>query len=233
MLIVSPETLGHGASSGWAQAGVAAAIDPADSPEAHASDTLRVGAGLVDAAVARLVAAAARGLILDLARLGAPFDRTGSGDYVLSREAAQGVAEVARVKGDQAGAEIMRALTMAVCETSSVQVLEGVLTTNLERIPGQGIGLSARVGDVTSYAEFVQFHPTAVDVALDPAPLATEALRGEGAYLVNAHGEGFMLPLHPHAELATRDTVARAVYLQSQAGLRPALETRACPGRAS
>ncbi|MCB1401115.1 MAG: FAD-binding protein, partial [Rhodobacteraceae bacterium] len=53
-----------------------------------------------------------------------------------------------------------------------------------------------------------------------PAPLATEALRGEGAVLVNAAGERFMLQVHPDAELAPRDIVARAVYSQTQAGKR-------------
>ena len=50
--------------------------------------------------------------------------------------------------------------------------------------------------------EFVQFHPTAIDVGLDPAPLATEALRGDGAVLVNAAGHRFMTDLHADAELS-------------------------------
>lgn len=275
VLLISPDPLGQGASSAWAQGGVAAAMDPADSPEAHAADTLRAGAGLVDPAVAQLVTEAARVQILDLTALGAPFDRRPDGGYVLSREAAHGAARVVRVRGDQAGAEITRTLVEAVRETPSVQVLEGVLATALEmragrvagvrlmraegsaevallapavllaaggsgglyavttnppRISGQAIGMAARAGAVIADAEFVQFHPTAMDVGEDPAPLATEALRGEGAHLVNARGERFMLAVHPDAELAPRDVVARAVYLQSQAGLHPALDTRACLG---
>ena len=275
VLLISPEPLGQGASSAWAQGGVAAAMDPSDSPEAHAEDTLRAGAGLVDAAVAHLVTAAARDEIIDLTDLGAPFDRTATGGYVLSREAAHGAARVVRVKGDQAGAEITRTLVTAVRECASVQVLEGVLatgmhmtgdrvsgvrlaltsgseeilltapavllaaggsgglyavTTNPPRISGQAIGMAARAGAVISDPEFVQFHPTAMDVGIDPAPLATEALRGEGAHLLNRLGERFMLAEHPDAELAPRDVVARAVYRQSQAGLRPALDTRACLG---
>ncbi|MTH35297.1 L-aspartate oxidase [Paracoccus limosus] len=275
VLLISPEPLGQGASSAWAQGGVAAAMDPSDSPEAHAADTLRAGAGLVEPEVARLVTGAAPAQILALTEIGAPFDRRPDGGYVLSREAAHGAARVVRVKGDQAGAEITRALVAAVRATPSAQVVEGWLasallvedgrvcglglmrssgsqelllrapavllaaggsgglyavTTNPPRISGQAIGLAARAGAVIADAEFVQFHPTAMDVGEDPAPLATEALRGEGAHLLNRLGERFMLPLHPEAELAPRDVVARAVYLQSQAGLRPMLDTRACLG---
>ena len=90
--------------------------------------------------------------------------------------------------------------------------------------------MAARVGAVIADAEFVQFHPTAIDCGLDPAPLATEALRGEGAVLINRHGIRFMQEAHPDAELAPRDIVARAVFAQTQAGLAPALDTRTALG---
>ncbi|MBS8226378.1 L-aspartate oxidase [Vannielia litorea] len=277
VLVISPEPLGSGASSAWAQGGVAAAMDPADSAEAHARDTLRAGAGTVDARVAEAVTREAREHILDLTGLGTPFDRTEDGAYVLSREAAHSFARVVRVRGDQAGAEIMRALTAQLREATHVQVLEGVmatalelsdgrvtgvsvarcdaglsesvvlrgpavllagggsgglytLTTNPPRVRGQVIGMAARAGAQIADAEFVQFHPTAIACGLDPAPLATEALRGEGAVLINRHGARFMLEAHPDAELAPRDIVARAVYAQTQAGLAPALDTRAALG---
>nr|HRO15681.1 FAD-binding protein [Paracoccus sp. (in: a-proteobacteria)] len=91
-------------------------------------------------------------------------------------------------------------------------------------------GMAARAGAVVADAEFVQFHPTAIDCGEDPMPLATEALRGEGAHLVNRLGERFMAGVHPDAELAPRDVVARAIFAQTQAGLRPALDTRGCLG---
>ncbi len=273
VVMISPEPLGEGASSAWAQGGVAAAMDMKDRPEYHARDTEKAGAGTVDPAVAEMVTREAREHILDLTTLGTPFDRTPSGEYVLSREAAHSFARVVRVKGDQAGAEIMAALIEQVRETPSVQVLKGTmavdlevvdgrvtgvaicasdearsrpvllrgaatllagggsgglyaLTTNPPRIRGQVIGMAARAGAVIADAEFVQFHPTAMDVGEDPAPLATEALRGEGAILINRQGERFMLDVHPDAELAPRDVVARAIFAQVQAGNRPMLDTR-------
>lgn len=277
VLILSPDPLGSGASSALAQGGVAAAMDRRDSAAIHARDTLLAGAGTVDRDVATLVTAEARTHILDLCALGTPFDIDAQGRYLLSREAAHSFARVVRVRGDQAGAEIMRALVRRVRQAPSIQVLEGVIatglriqsgsvtgveiarsdrglsapclirapacllagggsgglfaqTTNPPRIRGEVIGMAARAGAVIADAEFVQFHPTAIDCGRDPAPLATEALRGEGATLINARGERFMADAHHDAELAPRDIVARAVYAQTQSGLRPALDTRAVLG---
>ena len=58
------------------------------------------------------------------------------------------------------------------------------VTTNPGAVRGEGLGLAALAGATIADPEFVQFHPTAVDLGLDPAPLASEALRGEGAVLV-------------------------------------------------
>ena len=76
------------------------------------------------------------------------------------------------------------------------------VTTNPPESEGAGLGMAARAGAVIADPEFVQFHPTAIAVGRDPAPLATEALRGEGATLINSAGERFMLAIHPLAELA-------------------------------
>jgi L-aspartate oxidase len=88
------------------------------------------------------------------------------------------------------------------------------VTTNPPESEGSGIGMAARAGAVVADPEFVQFHPTALAVGRDPAPLLTEALRGEGATLINAAGERFMLKTHPLAELAPRDIVARAIVAE-------------------
>ena len=102
------------------------------------------------------------------------------------------------------------------------------VTTNPRTARGDALGMAAVVGATLRDMEFVQFHPTAIDVGRDPAPLATEALRGDGAVLVNAGGERFMEHYHPDAELAPRDDVARAIFAERQQGRRPFLDaTRA------
>lgn len=269
VLLITPEPLGQGASSAWAQGGVAAALGAGDRPAAHLADTIRAGAGLADETVAAQVTDEAAGHVARLAELGAPFDRDLLGNYLLSREAAHGAARVVRVGGDRAGQAIMRTLIAAVAAAAHVQVLTGLsavqllidsgriagvavggegtgqirapavlfagggaaglyaVTTNPNRIRGQTLGMAARAGALIRDAEFVQFHPTALDTGEDPAPLATEALRGEGALLINRSGERFMRAHHPAAELAPRDVVARAVYAEWQAGRRPMLDARA------
>lgn len=99
-------------------------------------------------------------------------------------------------------------------------------TTNPLHAIGRGVAMAARAGAVLSDLEFVQFHPTALDIGEDPAPLATEALRGEGAYLVNSRGQRFMLDYHPAAELAPRDVVSRGIFAQMQAGQKVYLDCR-------
>jgi L-aspartate oxidase len=91
-------------------------------------------------------------------------------------------------------------------------------TTNPSVATGDGIAVAYRAGAELTDMEFYQFHPTAF--ALDGAPrfLLSEALRGEGAWLVNARGERFMHRYHPGLELAPRDVVARAITREGLAG---------------
>jgi L-aspartate oxidase len=84
-------------------------------------------------------------------------------------------------------------------------------TTNPDVATGDGVALAWRAGAEIADMEFVQFHPTALHVPGAPRFLLSEALRGEGAWLVNARGERFMEGLHPLKELAPRDVVARAM----------------------
>jgi L-aspartate oxidase len=104
-----------------------------------------------------------------------------------------------------------------ILATGGIGGLYGVTTTPAE-LRGEGLGLAALAGALIADPEFVQFHPTAIDIGRDPAPLATEALRGEGAKLINAAGEPFMAAYHPDAELAPRDVVARAIHAEREAG---------------
>lgn len=101
-------------------------------------------------------------------------------------------------------------------------------TTNPVESVGDALAIAARAGAVLSDVEFVQFHPTALNTTVDPLPLLTEALRGEGAVLL-ADNKRFMLELHKDAELAPRDVVARGIWAQQQKGLPVYLDAR-CVG---
>lgn len=269
--IISPAPLGQAASSAWAQGGLAAALHPQDSPEQHAADTVKAGAGLVDPAIAKLIAEDGPKRVRDLVELGVPFDRTPDGQLALSLEAAHSHPRVARVAGDLAGKAIMGALTAAVKAAGHIEIVEHVravgllqdangriggailrdrrgristftspetvlctggsgglfrVTTNPPQARGDALAMVWSAGAVIADPEFVQFHPTAMDVGLDPSPLATEALRGEGAILVDATGAPFMSRYHPDAELAPRDEVARAIHTELSNGRRVFLDTR-------
>lgn len=283
--VVAAAPLGEGASSIWAQGGIAAAVGEDDTPERHAADTIAAGGGIVDRHVAEVVAAEAPARIADLLRYGVPFDRDLAGHFILSREAAHSEPRVVRVSGDRAGAAIMQSLIAAVKETPSIRVLDGYealdlilesgsgasdrvsgvrlvrteatgtgmfdfmpasavvlatggagalysVTTNPIYARGEAIAFAARAGAVIADAEFVQFHPTAIDAGIDPAPLASEALRGEGAVLVNGAGVRFMRELDPAGDLAPRDIVARGVFAEIAAGRGAFLDCRAAIGAA-
>jgi len=103
-------------------------------------------------------------------------------------------------------------------------------TSNPSTACGEGIAIAAKAGAVLADMEFVQFHPTTLAVGRDPSPLATEALRGEGAHLINELGERFMTGIHPDAELAPRDVVARAIFNQYQSGHKAFLDCRSAIG---
>jgi len=275
--ILTAASLGRGASSAWAQAGIAAAVSPGDTVEKHVADTLEAGAGIVDEHIAHLMASQAADRITDLLEYGVPFDRDLEGKLAVSREAAHSESRIVRVKGDMAGRAIMEALVATVRKTPSIRVLEGYvvqdiltegkavsgivarddagagpnklhlsakavvmaaggvghlykITTNPSEARGGGIGMAARAGAIVADMEFVQFHPTAIDVGKDPSPLATEALRGHGATLVNSAGERFMLPLHEDAELAPRDVVARGIFDEVKSGRGAFLDCREAVG---
>lgn len=259
--VLSQAPLGQAAASAWAQGGLAAALAPGDDPQLHADDTVKAGAGLVDPAIAQLIASEGPARVLDLIALGVPFDRTETGALAQSLEAAHSRPRVVRVSGDLAGKAIMDALIAATRAAAHIDVAEskrarallrdangrvrGVLcdngetfeanetilatggvgglyavTTNPVEAMGQGFAMAARIGALVADPEFVQFHPTAIDIGRDPAPLATEALRGEGARLINAAGEAFI------SELAPRDVVARAIHIERESGRGAFLDAR-------
>jgi L-aspartate oxidase len=274
--VLTAAPIGQGASSAWAQGGIAAAVAEGDTPEAHARDTIAAGAGLVDAVLAHGMTREAPERVRDLLAYGVPFDKTLEGRLAVGREAAHSARRIVHVQGDAAGRAIMDALAAAVRNTPSIRLLErhvaddlitdgsrvlGVraragdgrrlttlharavvlatggighlyaVTTNPPEASGIGLAIAARAGTVLADTEFVQFHPTAIAIGRDPAPLASEALRGEGAILVNGAGERFMLKSHPDGELAPRDVVARGVFAEIAAGRGAFLDARIAIGR--
>jgi L-aspartate oxidase len=277
VIVISAAPLGQGASTAWAQGGIAAAVAEGDSAEAHAADTVAVGAGLVDETIALGLAREAGARIHDLLHYGVPFDRDLEGKLAVGREAAHSARRIVHVRGDMAGRAIMSALIEAVRRTPSIRVIESyvaeelltgdgavtglqlrrvgdatakpltiasravvlatggighlyAVTTNPAEASGLGLAIAACAGVMIADPEFVQFHPTAIMVGRDPAPLATEALRGEGATLINDRGERFMPARHPLAELAPRDIVARGVFAEIAAGRGAFLDAREALG---
>jgi L-aspartate oxidase len=137
-----------------------------------------------------------------------------------------------RVRGvvaDGPGGRVEITARAVVLATGGVGGLYAV-TTNPPGALGQGLALAAVAGAELADPEFVQFHPTAIDVGRDPAPLATEALRGDGAILVDKDGRRFMPDVDPAAELAPRDVVARAIHQQIAQGHGAFLDARQAVG---
>ena len=102
-------------------------------------------------------------------------------------------------------------------------------TTNPRAVTGDGVAMAARAGARLVDLEFVQFHPTTLAVAPNAegqVPLLTEALRGDGAWLVDEHGRRFMFDVDDAGELAPRDVVARTLYLRAQRGEKSFLDLR-------
>src|ERR687896_1667274 len=99
-------------------------------------------------------------------------------------------------------------------------------TTNPVVATGDGYALAHRAGVTLADMEFVQFHPTALDTPENPLQLVSEAVRGEGAILVNERGQRFMVKRHRLAELAPRDVVARGIFREQQRARRVYLDAR-------
>ena len=238
-----------GASSYWAQGGLAAALARDDSPEAHLADTIAAGRGAVRESAARILCQEAPHAVEDLTRLGVRFDADREGHLALGLEGGHSARRVVHAGGAATGRRIIRQLSALVAEDPRIEVLEGqrvvavlsagercggvrihtgttiasgavilatggaaalwARTTNPPGATGGGLLLAYAAGATLADLELMQFHPTAV-AARNGADgfLVTEAVRGEGAQLLDAEGHRFV------DELAPRDEVARAVERQ-------------------
>lgn len=274
--IVAAAPLSVGASSAWAQGGIAVALSAGDSADQHTADTLKAGCYLNDKDMVDILTHEARDAILDLSTYGIAFDKTNAGDFIQGQEAAHSHRRIVKVGGDGAGRTIMSHLSNAVLGSSHITMYDSYImvdlaknaqgdlcglyaravgseimtffkapqvvlatggvgylyqdTTNPYQIRGESLGIAYRHKVALKDAEFVQFHPTALDIGLDPCPLATEALRGEGAWLVDGDDRRIMENIHPDLELAPRDIVARALTATRFAGHQTFLDTRECLG---
>ena len=244
-------------SSYWAQGGLAAALDPSDSPELHAEDTFAAGRGLCRESAVRCLTEEAPAMVRDLIRRGVRFDEEPSGAVQLALEGGHSVRRIVHAGGSATGHEITRSLSKMVADHPGIEVREetsavaligdgqrclGVLTDHGE-VParatvlatggaaalwsrtsnpwgaiGAGPVLASAAGAELADLEFCQFHPTCLDLPDTDfdGSLISEALRGEGAELLNADGQRFT------DELAPRDDVAVAILEQVEAqGGRP------------
>ena len=265
VLLATKTVLDEG-STRWAQGGIAAALDPADSPAEHLQDTLVAGAGVCDVDAVRALVTEGPARVRELVSLGTRFDRTADGRLALTREGGHHRNRIAHAGGDATGKEISRALLAAleaVRHDPGIEVVEHAMvvdllqagdgrvcgvtlhvlgegsrdglgaalaravvlatgglgqiyssTTNPSVATGDGVAAALRAGAAVRDLEFVQFHPTVLWLGAGSSgqqPLISEAVRGEGAFLVDASGDRFMTGVHELADLAPRDVVSRAI----------------------
>ncbi|MEV0235136.1 L-aspartate oxidase [Nonomuraea sp. NPDC050786] len=262
VLVVTKDVLSAG-STRWAQGGIAAVLDPRDTPDEHLNDTLLAGVGLCDTRAVRTLVTEGPGALRRLMARGARFDRTPEGELQLTREGGHRRRRIVHAGGDATGAEVQRALVEAARAERRIEVIEHALvldllkdargratgvtlhvmgegardgvgavraravvlatggmgqvyaaTTNPAVSTGDGVALALRAGAVVRDIEFVQFHPTVLwlgEGSTGQQPLISEAVRGEGAYLVDHEGVRFMQGVHELADLAPRDVVAKAI----------------------
>ena len=151
------------------------------------------------------------------------FERAFACELVTERGRVVGV--LARHASDASDAVVLHLARAVVLATGGIGHIYRY-TTNPRENTGDGLAMAARAGARLADLEFVQFHPTALDVGDDPMPLLTEALRGAGATLVDETGRRFMTGIHPAGELAPRDVVARTLWEQRRRGRRTLLDLR-------
>jgi len=256
--LITKDTLSTGASD-WAQGGIAAVIDPADSLVLHVEDTMQAGAGLCDLDAVKFLVEQAPECIQSLVDMGVAFDRRGS-QLALTLEAAHSRPRVLHA-ADTTGRKVVSTLSAQVLRRQNITVLEQAFalslwlnpqtghcqgisliyksqvswvragavvlatggggqvfaqTTNPEVSTGDGVAIAWRAGAILRDLEFVQFHPTALTKPGAPRFLISEAVRGEGAHLVDNQGRRFAFDYHPSGELAPRDVVSRAIFSHLQ-----------------
>jgi L-aspartate oxidase len=148
VLLVTKTFLDEG-STVWAQGGIAAALDPEDSPDQHYTDTLVAGVGICDEDAVRVLVTEGPQRVRELVALGANFERTLDGEIALTREGGHGRDRIAHAGGDATGREISRALIEAlhaVQEDPAIEVVQHALVIDvLTDGAGRACGVSLHV----------------------------------------------------------------------------------------
>jgi L-aspartate oxidase len=246
-------------NTSWAQGGIAAAIDPADTVESHVTDTLEAGAGLCEPQAVRVLVEQGTEEVRRLLSWGMRVDRREGGEPALGLEGGHQHHRILHSDGDATGTELARCLierartvrrlrTFDRCFALDILVdtrrgqrrAAGVLTwhprhglqivwarsvvlatggcgqlwretSNPRVATGDGVAMAWRARATLADLEFMQFHPTTLYVAGAPRHLISEAVRGEGAALVDRHGRSIMDGVDERGPLATRDVVSRAI----------------------
>lgn len=262
-------------NTAWAQGGIAAVVDAADSTDSHIADTLAAGADLCDEPAVRTIIEGGPARIRELIDWGMRFDLEG-GTLALGQEGAHSRPRILHADGDATGRELARCLLARAKSLDKVRVFTkcfaldlvtpspepgspvmgaithhpryglqviwargtilaaggaGMIyreTTNPRSATADGLAMAYRAGAQVADLAFIQFHPTTLYLAGRPRSLITEAVRGEGALLLDQSGHRFMPDVHPMAELAPRDIVSRAIVqrLATHGGTHVLLDVR-------
>ncbi len=291
VLLLTKDTIDQ-SNTWYAQGGIAAVLQPADSIDSHINDTKIGGAGLCDDEPVRITVEEGPKRVLELLSWGINFDKKQGNSYDLAftREGGHSFARILHAYGDATGRELAQTLINTVRTRENIRISERSfaidLITEEDRVTGYGFRASGenegdsdsarhptpdtrnptpprclgalayingslnliwakrtilasggagqlyrestnppiatadghamayRAGAAMQDMEMVQFHPTTLYVAGSSRALITEAVRGEGAYLVDRTGHRFMFDYHNDGELAPRDVVSRSIVEQ-------------------
>ena len=259
-------------NTNFAQGGICCVMDPADTFDKHARDTMIAGAWLGNSKVVHTICEHAPEGIQDLIDCGVRFAKKKGGAWELTREGGHSARRIFHA-GDITGEKCEQAMIRRVRKTKAIDVREQTVvidlimtnriaaknnnkrtttrgaenrcvgayvldkesgeiyavrspntilatggcgkvylyTCNPDTATGDGIALAWRAGAKIENMEFIQFHPTCLYHPQAKRFLISEAVRGEGAVLVNKHGKEFMKKYDPRGSLAPRDIVARSI----------------------
>jgi len=270
VVVVTKERL-QDCNTNFAQGGICCVMDPADTFDKHARDTMIAGAWLGDTKVVHEICEQAPAGIQDLIDCGVRFAKKKGGAWDLTREGGHSARRIFHA-GDITGEKCEAAMIRRVRRTKGIDIRERTIvidlilsnrirgedskrttasrsekrclgayvldktsgeiyavrspntilatggcgkvylyTCNPDTATGDGIALAWRAGAKIENMEFIQFHPTCLYHPQAKRFLISEAVRGEGAVLVDKHGKEFMKKYDPRGSLAPRDIVARSI----------------------